>query len=85
MRCIPPLHVLEFGKYTMSFPYRKALYEFAPYYTTEEVVGSYLGYNPNFPSEEDWTNEQCEDEEDDSDDDSEEDDDSDDSDGEDSL
>ena len=53
---IPSRHILTFGEYTMSSSYREALYKFAPFYCVEEIVGTYLGHNEQFPSEEDWMN-----------------------------
>lgn len=58
--CVPPLEVLTFGPYHISREYRDALYEKYPFYTSEEVVGSYLGKNPYFPSEALWYEEQNE-------------------------
>lgn len=60
MNCIPPLDVLKFGPHLISSEYRQALYDEYPMYTTEEVVGSYLGHNPNFPSEDEWYEEENE-------------------------
>ena len=58
MDCVPPRHILRFGNYVINKEYREALYVEFPFYTTEEVVGSYLGYNPHFPSEEKWLEKQ---------------------------
>ena len=58
MNCIPPKEVLQFGDYIIDENYRKALFKSYPMYTCEEVVGSYLGYNPNFPDEDDWLSQQ---------------------------
>ena len=44
MDCVPPKDVLKFGEYEIDKDYRKALYDFYPFYTAEEVVGSYLGF-----------------------------------------
>lgn len=52
--CVPPKGVLIFGDYEIDKRYRKKLYEKHPFYTTEEVVGSYLGHNPYFPSQDSW-------------------------------
>lgn len=52
--CVPPKEVLQFGEYHIDKKYRNALYKAFPIYTSEEVVGSYLGHNPNFPSQSDW-------------------------------
>ncbi|MCQ4140606.1 hypothetical protein [Chryseobacterium sp. EO14] len=54
MDCVPPEEVLKFGKYEINKEYRKALYSQYPFYTVEEVVGSYLGHNPNFSSQDSW-------------------------------
>ena len=56
--CVPPRNVLRFGEYVIPRAYRDALYKFAPHYNTEEVMGSYLGHNPRFPSCSDWEEEQ---------------------------
>ncbi|SPY35873.1 Uncharacterised protein [Porphyromonas cangingivalis] len=52
--CVPPRDILKFGQYQIDKEYREAVYEEFPFYTTEEVVGSYLGYNPHFPSQNAW-------------------------------
>lgn len=52
--CVPPKDILKFGEYEINKEYRDELYEKYPFYTTEEVVGSYLGHNPYFPSQEDY-------------------------------
>lgn len=52
--CAPPLEILEFGGYSIDKSYRKALHKEYPFYTTEEVVGSFLGHNPYFPSQSEW-------------------------------
>ncbi len=54
LTCIPPEHQLRFGPYTLNAAYKKALYEYAHEYNTEEVVGTYLGHNPNFKGQKDW-------------------------------
>ena len=51
LQCVPPKYALKFGSYEINPEYREALYDEYPFYTTEEVVGSYLGYNPYFPSQ----------------------------------
>jgi len=60
MECTPPLSVLCFGKYKMDPVYRQALYNHGSYYNTEEVVGSFLGHNPHFPSQQEWLQHQNE-------------------------
>lgn len=52
--CVPPKEVLKFGEHLIDKKYRNALYKEFPMYTSEEVVGSYLGYNPHFPSQNVW-------------------------------
>jgi hypothetical protein len=66
LSCVPPLNVLRFGTYNIPRAYRDALYQYAPYYCTEEVVGSFLGHNPYFSSYDDWANAQRESESEDS-------------------
>jgi len=51
---IPPLNMYKFGKYEIDTDYRQELYEEYPFYTGEEIVGTYLGHNPYFPSQEEW-------------------------------
>ena len=52
--CVPPPEMCIFGPYKIDPEYRKQLYIEFPFYTGEEVVGSYLGHNPYFPSQEEW-------------------------------
>lgn len=52
--CVPPKKVLQFGEYIINEKYRKALFQEFPFYTAEEIVGSYLGHNPYFPSQPEW-------------------------------
>jgi len=49
--CVPPPSVLQFGSHIIDVEYRAALYAEYPFYTAEEVVGSFLGHNPHFPSQ----------------------------------
>lgn len=58
MDCVPPKDILRFGEHLINKDYRNALYEEFHFYTTEEVVGSFLGYNPNFPSQSSWLEKQ---------------------------
>jgi len=58
MECIPPPSVLLFGPYRIDPAYRLALNGVCDAFTTEEVVGSFLGHNPYFPSQEAWLAEQ---------------------------
>lgn len=56
MSQVPPPDVLEFGPYALDEEYRRALYEEYPCYTTEEIIGTFLGHNPYFPSQVAWQN-----------------------------
>ncbi|MBK9638154.1 MAG: hypothetical protein IPO63_10185 [Bacteroidetes bacterium] len=58
--CVPPIDVLKFGQYIINSEYRKTLFKGYPLYTAEEIVGSFLGHNNNFPSQDDWYEEQNE-------------------------
>ena len=51
---VPPPEKCNFGDYQIDPEYRKELYEQFPFYTGEEIVGSYLGHNPYFPSQKEW-------------------------------
>jgi len=51
---IPSPEVLTFGTYTLDVKYREALFDEYPFYTVEEIVGTYLGHNPYYPSQEVW-------------------------------
>lgn len=54
MDCVPPRGVLQFGEHIIDKDYREALYKYNPRYTSEEVVGSFLGHNPHFDSQDAW-------------------------------
>lgn len=58
LKCIPPKTALKFGEYEINASYRNALYSKFPFYNTEEVVGSFLGHNPYFPSQKEWLSEE---------------------------
>jgi len=64
MKCMPPIHVLSFGEYTLDSKYRQAVYQHCKQYNTEEVVGSFLGHNPYFSSQEKWISGDSSDDED---------------------
>ncbi len=53
--CVPPKDALKFGQHQIDPNYREELYKRFPFYTAEEVVGSYLGHNPHFPSQSEWS------------------------------
>lgn len=55
--CVPPPETLKFGNYVLSQEYKEALFDEYPFYTAEEVVGSFLGHNPYFPSQDEWEEE----------------------------
>lgn len=59
-QCVPPSWVFQFGQHRLSGAYRAALFAVFPHYTVEEIVGSYLGRNPLFPSQFQWEREQRE-------------------------
>lgn len=52
--CVPPRDILLFGEYLIDKTYRDALFNEFPIYTTEEIVGSYLGHNPYFLGQDEW-------------------------------
>jgi len=54
LQCVPPPDVLQFGDYIIDAEYRRALWSKFSFYTTEEVLGSFLGLNPYFPKQEEW-------------------------------
>lgn len=56
MQQVPPVQQLEFGSTVLDKLYRKELYEEFPHYTVEEIIGTYLGHNPFFPSQTAWRN-----------------------------
>jgi hypothetical protein len=65
LNCVPPLNVLRFGDHVIPREYRDALHAFSKsiticnrFYNTEEVVGSFLGHNPHFPSCAEWGDQQ---------------------------
>jgi hypothetical protein len=53
---VPSPKTCEFGPYQIDPKYRKEIYKRFPFYTIEEIVGSYLGHNPHFQSQHDWLN-----------------------------
>lgn len=60
---VPPFDQLCFGPYTLDAEYKAAIYQRFPFYTFEEIVGSYLGYNPHFKSYNEWMKERKEEKE----------------------
>lgn len=59
LQAVPERHVLQFGPYSLYQDYREALYNHWPEATTEEIIGTFLGFNPIFPSQQCWINMQC--------------------------
>jgi len=64
---IPSKDVLVFGDYHIPADYRSELYKYASFYTAEEIVGTFIGHDPVFPSYSKWNDTQnkvlCNDEE----------------------
>ncbi len=52
LQCVPPIAQLQFGDFVIPRWYRDRLYEAKPFYTTEEIIGSFRGLNPFFESPE---------------------------------
>tara|TARA_B100001059_G_C17367488_1_gene348122 strand:- start:81 stop:320 length:240 start_codon:yes stop_codon:yes gene_type:complete len=53
---VPPPDQLQFDSFVLAEEYKRELYEEFPYYTAEEIVGTFLGHNPYFPSQVAWEN-----------------------------
>mmetsp|Transcript_14744 Transcript_14744/g.37217 ORF Transcript_14744/g.37217 Transcript_14744/m.37217 type:complete len:154 (-) Transcript_14744:132-593(-) len=49
-----PRERLQYGPHALNPAYREALWIEHPHYCVEEVLGSYLGHNEHFDSQEDW-------------------------------
>ena len=47
-------NLTELETHKLDLKYKLAIYCKYPDYTVEEIVGTYLGHNPYFPSFEDW-------------------------------
>ena len=56
MHRVPPRQQLEFGSYVLDEVYKKELYKEFPDYTVEQIICTYLGHNPFFPSQTAWQN-----------------------------
>ena len=54
LNCVPPRDVLIFGQNEINREYREVLFKKFPNYTVEEILGSFFGENPYFPSQNDW-------------------------------
>jgi hypothetical protein len=54
LTCIPPQDALQFGEYTIDPLYRAYLYKRHPTLNAEQVVGSFLGKNPYYLSQEEF-------------------------------
>lgn len=57
LNCVPPKNVLRFGDFEINRAYRDELFLKHPNYTAEEIMGSFLGHNPIFPSQDEWLSE----------------------------
>ena len=53
-KIVPSPDQLSFGNIELTPEYREALYEAHPYYTVEQIIQTYLGYNVEFPSMDDF-------------------------------
>eukprot|EP01083_Nonionella_stella_P001431 4120_1 len=54
LQCVPPSNILQFGPHKIDAEYREQLLRFHPQYTCEEIVGTFLGFNPYYESQEEW-------------------------------
>ena len=54
LACVPNFAVQKICGVKIPRAYRRDLYAFSDFYTGEEILGSYLGHNPYFPSYADW-------------------------------
>tara|TARA_R100000655_G_scaffold10222_1_gene24820 strand:+ start:1618 stop:1902 length:285 start_codon:yes stop_codon:yes gene_type:complete len=54
LSCVPNFAVQKICGVKIPRAYRKDLFAFSDFYTGEEILGSYLGHNPLFPSYADW-------------------------------
>jgi len=54
MECVPPPGQLRLASYDIDAEYRRELYSMYSFFTVEEIVGTFLGRNPGFPSQEAW-------------------------------
>jgi hypothetical protein len=48
---VPSMEEVVFGEYTLDRDYRESMESF---YNCVDVVGTYLGHNPDYPSQETW-------------------------------
>tara|TARA_R110002020_G_scaffold6394_6_gene27261 strand:+ start:363 stop:647 length:285 start_codon:yes stop_codon:yes gene_type:complete len=54
LACVPNFAVSKICGVKIPRAYRRDLFAFSDFYTAEEVIGSYLGKNPYFPSYTNW-------------------------------
>ena len=54
LQCVPPPYILQFRDLRINKEYRQALYDYCPYFTVEEIVGTCLGFNTIFESQYIW-------------------------------
>jgi hypothetical protein len=52
-RCVPPFHVLQFGRHLVPEDYREALHDEYPDLSAEEIVETFNGYG-DFPGYFEW-------------------------------
>jgi len=45
--------------YRLDLDYKKAIFKHNPNYTIEEIIGTYLGHNPDIDSFNDWEEKNC--------------------------
>lgn len=62
LECIPPPNVLIFGAFEIDEDYRNALFSKFPFLPAIEIVGSFKGMNPDFPSQSEWLEQRDEEE-----------------------
>eukprot|EP01084_Bolivina_argentea_P138850 244361_1 len=58
LACVLPKDVLQFGPHQINKKYREALFSEYSFYNSEEIIGSFLGHNPYFPSQSEWLQQQ---------------------------
>lgn len=54
LHIVPLRSTLQFGSYILDKQYRETLFSIEPQYTAEEIICSYLGFNPHIPSQLEW-------------------------------
>ena len=54
LQIIPEPCETVFGSYTLTPEYRAAMYKYCPDFIVDEIVATFLGYSPSFPSQVQW-------------------------------